>query len=180
MHTNMNFPAPFSVLGFAASFGGLAVCLLAMLVAAAIRKTKFVRILLRLVAGAAAAYGLMLVGFSLASHQVVLGRGQEKYFCEIDCHLAYSVVETKAIPVGDSTQLLITIKTRFDEATISPQRPKDLPLTPNVRDLYLVDSQNTRYDLDESSGRSLSTPLRPGESYTTTLSFQVPKQARGL
>jgi hypothetical protein len=37
-------------------------------------------------------YGAALLRFSAASQRVLLGHGQEKYFCEIDCHLAYSVV----------------------------------------------------------------------------------------
>jgi len=37
-------------------------------------------------------YGSVLLGASAVSREQTLGGDQEKYFCEIDCHLAYSVV----------------------------------------------------------------------------------------
>src|SRR5439155_12465337 len=52
----------------------------------------------RVVVSAAAAAGLyaaVLLVFSLASREQVAGRGDEKYFCEVDCHLAYSVVDVR-------------------------------------------------------------------------------------
>src|SRR6202043_2628108 len=36
-------------------------------------------------------YALVLVGVSLASHEKLLAPGERKYFCEIDCHIAYSI-----------------------------------------------------------------------------------------
>jgi hypothetical protein len=46
------------------------------------------------------AYVLVLLGVSLTSHEKLLTPGERKYFCEIDCHIAYSVVsveETSAL-----------------------------------------------------------------------------------
>src|SRR5260370_21830921 len=37
-------------------------------------------------------YFMLLAGISLASREEVLPPGGWKYFCEIDCHLAYSLV----------------------------------------------------------------------------------------
>ena len=48
----------------------------------------------------AGAYVVLLLGASLASLELVLDLGEPKYFCEIDCHIAYSVeyvTTTKAL-----------------------------------------------------------------------------------
>ena len=47
-------------------------------------------------------YSLSLI-YSFASSEKVLARGVEKHFCEIDCHLAYSVTDfrdTKVLGEG--------------------------------------------------------------------------------
>jgi hypothetical protein len=52
----------------------------------------------------ASGYALVLIGVSLTSHEKTLAPGENKYFCEIDCHIAYSVVnfeEAKAL--GDES-----------------------------------------------------------------------------
>jgi hypothetical protein len=180
MHTNMNFPAPLSVLGFVAGFGGLILSSLVITVSAAIRKTKFAKTMLRLIAFGAVAYFALLLGFSLVSRQVVLARGEEKYFCEIDCHLAYSVVETKPVMEAGTKLLAVTLRTRFDATTISPNRPKETPLMPNARVFYLVDSEGRRYDMVSTTGTPLMTPLKPGDSYLTTLTFRQPQQTQPL
>src|SRR5260370_42247934 len=40
-------------------------------------------------------YFMLLTGVSLASSEEVLPPGGWKYFCEIDCHLAYSMAATQ-------------------------------------------------------------------------------------
>src|SRR5690349_12302534 len=60
-------------------------------IAAAARRRILAR---RLAAGALSAavvYGVLLVGASLLSRDRTLAAGEKKYFCEMDCHLAYSV-----------------------------------------------------------------------------------------
>jgi hypothetical protein len=135
--------------------------------------------------------GLLLV-FSFKSEEKVLARGTEKYFCEIDCHLAYSVVDLKqAKTIGNppdsataaGTFYIVTVKTRFDENTISAHRGNG-PLSPNPRVLTVFDEQGRRYNLSAEGQRALemaggggspiTSPLRPGESYTTALVFDLP------
>ena len=41
----------------------------------------------------AAVYAGLLLGASLTSTEKVLHAGGQKYFCEVDCHVAYSVVD---------------------------------------------------------------------------------------
>jgi hypothetical protein len=192
MNTNVNFEAALGVLMF------LGTCLLLLVLASLaaygliVRKYGRTRMgLLALVAVLGVYLGLMLA-FSLASREKVLARGEEKYFCEIDCHLAYSVVDvsrTKTIgnPPGQATAVgafyIVTIRTRFDETTISSSRGNG-PLTPNPRVLTIFDEQGRAYnpsaegqralELSGGSGTPITTPLRPGETYTTALVFDLP------
>lgn len=178
--SNMNFPAPIAVVGFLAACGGLFVAAAAMLIFWFARNPKFAR-----VAGAAVGIGGvlyfgLLLGFSASSHDRALALGQEKYFCEIDCHLAYAVVDVKSQLRGDSNDYLVTLRTRFDQTTISPQRPKDAPLVPSPREVRVIDSSGRAYEPVSTAGASLTTPLRPGDSYNTEMEFRIPEDAIGL
>lgn len=178
--SNLNFPAPLAVMGFLAACGGVFVMLAAALIFWFARKPGFARVaIISVVIGAVIYFGL-LVGFSEASHDTALTLGQEKYFCEIDCHLAYSIVDVKRVGSGDLNQYAVTLRARFDETTISPQRPRDVPLTPSPREVRVIDSLGHAYEPVSTKGASLMTPLRPGESYTTELNFRLPKGASEL
>ena len=107
-----------------------------------------------------------------ASKDRVLARGQEKHICEVDCHLAYSVVGAQT----RGTHCTVTVKVRFDETTISPHRGM-APLRPNSRYVALVDDSGRSY---EAPSDGLRRPLVPGESYTTDLAFDVAPDARDL
>ena len=92
-----------------------------------------------------AIYVAVLFLFSFTSNEQALARGQEKHFCELDCHLAYSIIAvTDSKTIGSATAngtfRSVTIKTRFDEHTISPRRGNGL-LYPNSRVVMLVDDQ---------------------------------------
>ncbi len=175
--SNMNFPAPLAVLGFLAAIGGLFLALASALVFWFARKPKFARIAALAIAAGAVVYCALLFGFSAGSHETLLAHGQEKYFCEIDCHLAYSVLEVKPQPDG---RFVVTLRTRFDETTTSPNRPKDAPLTPSPRDVRLIDSAGREYAPASTAGTPLLTPLKPADSYTTQLEFNLPQDATGL
>jgi len=120
----MNFPPPAAVLGFLAACGGTFVAAAAALVAGFIRKPRIAAAMALLVAAGAVVYFSLLFGLSLVSRDNLVPRGQEKYFCEIDCHLAYSVVEVKTESAAATTRYVVTLRTRFDETTISSRRPK--------------------------------------------------------
>jgi hypothetical protein len=178
--SNMNFPAPLAVVGFLAACGGVFVAIAATVIFWFARKPKFVR-------GAGIATGIgaviyfgLLVAFSETSHDRALGLGQEKYFCEIDCHLAYAVVDVKSHTSGVWKDYVITIRTRFDEKTISSKRAKDVPLMPSPREGRIIDRLGHSYEPVSTVGNSLMTPLRSGEAYTTELEFRVPNDATGL
>lgn len=146
----------------------------------------------------AAGYFLLLSVVSLASSEETLPPEGQKYFCELDCHLAYSLVSAQtAAALGPEMQqtsahgkfVILRVKTWFDERTISAQRGNG-PLTPNRRKVLLVDDTGQTYGPSAEAAAAFarvgesSTPftqaLRPGESYTTDLVFDVPSDARGL
>lgn len=180
MNSNMNFPAPLAAVGFLAACAGTVLTGCALIAAAFVGKLKIARIAMSLLAGGAAIYLALLLSFSLASHEKSLALGQEKYFCEIDCHLAYSIVDVEQESEPSFNRYVLEIKTRFDEKTISSHRPKDAPLMPSPRTVDLVDANGAEYPAEASAGTALTTSLTPGESYLTQVSFSVPSQAKGL
>jgi len=175
--SNMNFPAPLAVLGFLAACGGTFLALGSAIVFWFARKPRFARIAAIAIGTGAAVYLALLLGFSADSQATTLPRGHEKYFCEIDCHLAYSVVDVKTQTDG---HFIVTLRTRFDETTTSPNRPKDAPLMPSPREVHLIDAAGHDYTPVSTQGTPLSTPLKPADSYTTQLEFNLPQNATGL
>ncbi|MDQ5872975.1 MAG: DUF4352 domain-containing protein [Acidobacteriota bacterium] len=161
------------------------------------RRARFARLVLAGAAAAAVVYIVALLGLSAASREQVAGRGDEKYFCEVDCHLAYSVLgvsEARSLGSGGDRAAargvfrVVTLRVRFDEDTISSHRARDLPLTPTPRLVRIVDSSGAAYPIDPAGQKALeaaegeeiplSRPLKAGESYRTRLVFDLPEEAR--
>ena len=115
-------------------------------------------------------YGAMLIVTGATSHDVELAKGSEKHICELDCHLAYSIADTKRS--GDDYE--IRLRVRFDEKTIGAGRG-DGELFPGGRRIQLIDASGAKHEPVAVSG--LDTPLRPGESTTATLRFSLPANA---
>ena len=194
MNTNVNLAAPLGVLAFLGAALVMTLIGAFLLYSLAVRKfgrARFSVIAMLVIAGLY--LGLLLV-FAFSSSEKVLARGGEKHFCEVDCHLAYSVLDSKqtktignAPVVANGMFMTVTIKTRFDETTINPNRGNGL-LYPNSRVLTVIDDQGRKYlpsadgqralESAGGAGTSLPTPLRPGESYTTTVVFDLPSEAR--
>lgn len=194
MNTNVNLEAAIGVLAFLGT--AFVMGLAALIIIHAIKTRKRARAGRVGLAGLVGLglYLVLLLAFSLMSREKVLAFGEEKHFCEIDCHLAYSVTnvrETKALGVqgkeatAQGIFYIVTIKTRFDETTISQTRGDGL-LTPNSRIVTILDEEGNSYSpstegqsaLGDSQpgggGTPLDTPLRPGQSYTTDLVFDLP------
>jgi len=178
--SNMNFPAPMAVIGFLAASIGLFAAAAAVLIFWFARKPRLARVAAFIIGAGAVLYFTLLLAFSASSQETVLSRGQEKYFCEIDCHLAYSVVDVKRTDQGPVADYIITLRTRFDETTTSPNRPKGAPLRPSPREVRLIDSAGHEYPAVSTVGTWLITPLIPAASYTTQLEFKIPHEASGL
>lgn len=137
-----------------------------------------------------AAYGAALGIGGMIGRQRIIPAGGEKYFCELDCHLAYGVTRADlagATEDGKERLWAVALKTRFDEKTISPRRPLDAPTWPAPRQVALIDESGRRYTpqagQDSLAGPHvavsvpLDQPLRPGEFYETTLVFRLPPDA---
>lgn len=190
--------APVVVLALLGTVALLALCVLAAFIGA-IRKSRSV------VLGAAGAGAIILVGYasilfglSLVSRDVEISRGAWKYFCELDCHIAYTIGGVQlANSVGSEMQsvsangrfAIVQVKTWFDPMTISPYRGNG-PLTPNGRLITLLDDHGRRFAPSSKSEPVLtaaglhSTPLRdalrPGDSYVSYIVFEIPNDAKGL
>ncbi len=198
MFTNTNLAAPIGALALLGTGFLLLMFALAFVYTLAKRKFRANKLVFAGAAVIVSLYLVVLLLFSFTSHEQALARGQEKHFCELDCHLAYSILDvtdskTIGAPPSQATAAgtfrTVTIKTRFDEGTISPNRGNAL-LYPNSRVVTLVDDQGRKYlpaaeaqrvlEASKLSGSPLNTPLRPSESYTTTFAFDLPADAHNL
>jgi hypothetical protein len=192
MYTNVNLAAPIGALAFLGTAFVLAVISLAFAYSILRKKFWLTKLSLLTIAAVAGIYLLLVLIFSLASSDKVLTRGEEKHFCEIDCHLAYSVAEVReSKSLGDAPHQVtavgvfrvVTIKTRFDENTISATRGNGL-LYPNSRVVTVSDESGNQYvpsaeahnvlEASQAAGTAMTVPLRPGETYSTTLVFDLP------
>src|SRR5215467_1004465 len=131
MFTYVNLSAPIGALAFLGTAFLLLLGLLVFIFLLAVGKPARARIVLAAIALIGSCYLLSMIGFSLISHDHLLARGEEKHFCELDCHLAYSLVSTRQVrTLGEAPEqvnaqgafTIVTIRTRFDETTIAPWR----------------------------------------------------------
>jgi len=141
-----------------------------------------------------AGYGMLVAAFSLTSFERTVARGDEKFYCGMDCHIAYSVQNVERTKtLGEATAtgefVLVRLRSHFDERTIAPWRGNS-PLLPDPPEVTLVDAGGHSFPVSPAGQKaleatalqqhSLSDPLRPGESYETTWVFDVPADAPGL
>ena len=196
MYTNVNLAAPIGVLAFLGTGLILLAAALALVGSLVTRKFRFAKFVSVAILAIAGIYLGAMLAFSLAGREPVLARGEEKHFCEIDCHLAYSIADvrqTKTLGAAANqapahgVYTIVMIKTRFDETTIAPWRGNGL-LYPNSRSLTLVDERGNKYapanmtlpvpDAKPAGNTPLTAPLRPGESYTTEIVFDLPAEVK--
>jgi hypothetical protein len=145
------------------------------------------------VAGVIGAYALALAGFSMAADEREVAAGGEKYFCELDCHLAYSIAGVERFASSGTDDAapgleVVNLRVRFDPQTVGPGRD-DRPLHPTPRRARLIASDGRAYAPSEVAREAvearrgtlpaLDDPLRPGESVIIPLAFTLPAGARG-
>ena len=139
-----------------------------------------------------AGYAVVLLGVAVASPDRTLQVGGWKYFCEADCHIAYQVEGVQSAstigPEGKPTTargqfVIVRLRTWFDQRTLAPFRGNS-PLAPGPRMVQVVDDAGLRYFPIEKAAKalglrstSINQPLRPGESYETSLVFDIPPEA---
>jgi hypothetical protein len=190
--------APVVVLFFLCTVFTTGICFLILLYAAVRRSAFFAKLGGGAILAIATMYFLLLTGVSFASSEEVLPAGGWKYFCEIDCHIAYSLIGAQtAATLGPEMQqvsahgefVAVRVKSWFDERSISAHRGNG-PLTPNARKIFLVDDAGqsfapsleaqTAFARLTGNSTPLTKPLRPGESYETDFVFDVPRDAHKL
>ena len=183
MDTNVNLAAPVGALSLLGTGFLLLVTAIVLAQSLIVRKRVRAKVVLVLMLVIAGVYLSAVLIFSFASHEKELARGEEKHFCELDCHLAYTIASVRqSQTLGNQSSAagaytVVTIKTRFDETTIAPWRGNGL-LYPNSRVLTLIDAHGNRYRPSSQGGTPLTTALRPGESYTTDVAFDLPINAK--
>src|SRR5205085_12696077 len=91
LHANVDFPDHLEAALFLGMVGGWGFLFLVWLVAAWKQMPRLARAALWLGFAGTVVYVGLLYGFAWKSKDKTLARGVEKYFCELDCHLAYSV-----------------------------------------------------------------------------------------
>ncbi len=178
MNSNMNLPSVLSAVALLGTVATLLLCMLTGIGLGFAKKYKALRLTAVFALIVVTLYAGSMLLFSMASTTVKLNQGQEKYFCEFDCHLAYSIVSAGLQPdpqIPDETKYVVELQTRFDPTTISPRRGNGF-LKPNPRDVVLIDEEGRQFRPAEIQGPSLMTPLRPGESYRTRLIFELQSQ----
>jgi hypothetical protein len=193
MYTNGNFESHLAALCFLGT-AALTILLAVATVVLFFARRSWVRYSLPAIVVLVAGYAAVLGFFSWASYDRTVARGDEKFYCGMDCHIAYSVRNVERTKtLGDATAagefVVVTLRSHFDERTIAPWRGNG-PLTPDPPTLTLVDGNGRHYP-DSASGQkaweaghpqahSLTDPLRPGQSYETTWVFEVPGDAPSL
>ncbi len=183
--------APAVALGFLFTCFLLLVGAVILVHALIVRKHRRAKKILAGIVGALGIYFGILLTFSLRSEEKVLAMHERKYFCEVDCHLVYSVVNVAtAGSLGvapyqkraEGVYYIITLEVWFDERTIAPHRG-NASLKPNDRIVTVVDDHGRLYHVSQTGQSALertqreavplTRPLRPGESYTNDLVFDL-------
>jgi hypothetical protein len=193
MYSNGNFESHLAALLFLGTLG-LLVLLAGATTFLFFWRRAWVRYPLLAIAALLAGYGLLLAVFSWASYDRTVARGDEKFFCALDCHIAYSVqnVERTKI-IGDTIAhgefYVVTLRSHFDERTIAPWRG-NRPLVPDPPSLTLIDGNGRQYPVSTNGQKaweathgnphSLGDGLRPAESYQTIWVFDVPENAASM
>ena len=179
--------APLVILAFLGAGLALVCAALGAAVSAAMRRFGLAKWLGLGALAVAAGYAVLLFGAALFSRERTLAPGERKYFCEMDCHIAYDVTSAES---PDATTHVVTVRSWFDAKTTAPFRG-DGPLSPNPRVVWLEDEAGRRFPPSVAGTAAweaahghpsapLSRELRPGESYTTTFVFTLPADAQGV
>ena len=116
MNTNVNLEAPVAVLALLGTGFLIFVVGIVLVQSLIVRKRRRAKFALVAISAILALYACAILIFSFASHNKLLARGEEKHFCELDCHLAYSIVSVTQAPLPNNQTIptIVTVKTRFD------------------------------------------------------------------
>src|ERR1019366_7708725 len=189
--------APFVIVMFLGACAGLLFMGITFLYGLAARKRWLMQVSAGLAVSGVLLYATLLFGFSLSSTATVLAIGGLKYFCEMDCHIANSVTSVMtSSELGNGEKRIsatgkfyvVRVQTWFDPSTIAPFRGNS-PLARSPRKVVVVDDRGHEFSISQPGQRAfeltpgaittpLTTPLRPGESYSTDFVFDLPTDIR--
>ena len=174
---------------------GAVVSAVALLFGLAARRQLVARLAASALGAIVFGYAAVLLGVGAFSRQHVLAPGEWKYFCEADCHIAYSISGVRQVAPAEGApaatlagdrRIVVRVTTWFDPHSIAPWRGNG-PLSPGHRSVVLMDSAGHIYPplSPGAAGASpastpLATPLRPGQTYSTDFAFDVPPAAQNL
>ena len=124
MYTNGNFEAHMAAACFLGTLA-LSVTLVVATIVLYFTRRHWAKYTLGALAVLLAGYVAVVSLFSYASYDRTVARGDEKFFCAMDCHIAYSVQKVERMKsIGDATAqgefVVITVRSHFDERTIAP------------------------------------------------------------
>ncbi len=184
----------FVILAFLGTAAVLGAAVLGAVAALAARRLPLFRGILTIATLLGTLYLGVMLAVSAGSKDQLLAAGQTKYFCEADCHVAYSVTNvTTAKTLGEGANTVtangvfyvVSLRSWFDAETTSKSRPADVPLWPNPRMIYAFDDVGQRHTTSLAGQKAiiastvpLTQPLRPGESYETVLVFDLPASTK--
>src|SRR5436853_6853182 len=105
MNTNVNLLAPVGALALLGTGFVLFVASIFLIQSLIVGKRQRAKIVLVAMVAVCCLYLAAILIFSLGSHENLLARGEEKHFFELDCHLAYSIVDARQTKtLGDSAK----------------------------------------------------------------------------
>jgi hypothetical protein len=187
MYSNGNFEAHMAALCFLGTLG-LSVVLVVATIVLFFARRRWAKYTLGALVVLLAGYVALVAFFSYASYDRTAARGDEKFFCAMDCHIGYSVQKVERVKsIGDATAqgefVVITVRSHFDERTIAPWRgngalrpdPPTLELVGGGRVYAVSEAGQRAWEREHAAAHSLTEPLRPGEWYETTWVFDVPE-----
>src|SRR5207237_10807937 len=97
MNANVNLAAPVGALALLGTGFLLFLAALVLIQSLIARKRARARVVLAAMLLIAGAYAAAILVFSFASHEKILARGEEKHFCELNCHLSYSIANVNEV-----------------------------------------------------------------------------------
>ncbi len=160
------------LVAFPVTFLSLALMLLLALRAAAVGAMPRARRWVATAGATLAAYMGLLLGVSLASRERVLHPGAEKFACDLDCDLAFSVTRVMPAHVAAAgwRAFTVTLRARSDARRVTMRID---PL-----EVALVNVDGRRFAPAGGPMLRVRETLAPGEHLDIALRFDVPADAR--
>jgi hypothetical protein len=140
------------------------------------RRPGFVRLVALGTFAWLAVYAVLLLASPLLYPARVLGPGEERAFCGLDCHLKLAVLGVRVdSAAGSALTYRIRLRVRSD-ARVEPEHPSALSLR-------VVDERGRAWEVlapeERGLGRGpLARPVLPGESYIAEVAVRLPRDVQ--